>query len=127
VLTCSHHIQWVRPVDGGLHQCILCTQVVTKKDVYPRLEDLPDEFRRRWDAHEATRPPAPPVSAEPAAAPPKPPAATSAAPTAPPQPKPPAAATDAPAAPPPQKARPPAPAAAPPRPDPAPLDPAAGR
>jgi len=56
VLTCQHHIQWVRQVAGGLHQCILCTQVVTKKDVWPKLEDLPEEFRRRWDAHEATRP-----------------------------------------------------------------------
>jgi len=70
VLNCQHHIQWVRQVPGGLHQCILCTQVVTKKDVQPKLEDLPEEFSRRWDAHEATRPPA----AE-APAPPKPPAA----------------------------------------------------
>jgi hypothetical protein len=56
VLTCQHHVQWVRQVDGGLHQCILCMRVVTKKDVYPKLEDLPEEFRLRWDAHEATRP-----------------------------------------------------------------------
>jgi hypothetical protein len=55
VLNCQHHVQWVRPVEGGLHQCILCQQVVTKKDVYPKLEDLPAEFRARWDAHEATR------------------------------------------------------------------------
>jgi hypothetical protein len=38
--------------------------VVTKKDVYPKLEDLTDEFRRRWDEHEATRPA--PVAAPPA-------------------------------------------------------------
>jgi hypothetical protein len=39
---------------------MLCQQVVTAKDVYPKLEDLPEEFRRRWEAHEATRPaPAP--------------------------------------------------------------------
>ena len=62
---CPHHVQWVRRVPGGLHQCILCFQVVTKKDVYPKPEDLTEEFRRRWDEHEATRdapaagPPAP--------------------------------------------------------------------
>ncbi len=53
MLTCVHHVQWVRSVEGGLHQCILCQQVVGKKDVYPKLEDLPEEFRRRWDEHEA--------------------------------------------------------------------------
>ena len=56
MLNCPHHVQWVRRVPGGLHQCIQCFQVVTKKDVYPRPEDLSDEFRRRWDEHEATRP-----------------------------------------------------------------------
>lgn len=68
MLNCPHHIQWVRPVDGGLHQCILCHQVVTKKDVYPKLEDLSEEVRSRWDAHEAKRaaPPAPPAGASPA-------------------------------------------------------------
>jgi hypothetical protein len=53
VLTCVHHVQWVRPIAGGLHQCILCQQVVGKKDVYPKLEDLSLEYRSRWDAHEA--------------------------------------------------------------------------
>jgi hypothetical protein len=28
---------------------------VSAKDVYPKLEDLPEEFRRRWEEHEATR------------------------------------------------------------------------
>lgn len=64
MLTCVHHVQWVRPVAGGLHQCTLCQQVVTKKDVYPKPEDLGPEFLRRWDEHEASaaqaapRPPA---------------------------------------------------------------------
>lgn len=52
VLTCVHHVQWVRPVAGGLHQCIHCQQVVRRSDVYPKLEDLPEEVRRRWDEHE---------------------------------------------------------------------------
>lgn len=58
VLTCVHHVQWVRPVEGGLHQCILCQQVVRRTDVYPKLEDLPEEFRRRWDEHEKRGQPA---------------------------------------------------------------------
>jgi hypothetical protein len=57
VLVCVHHIQWVVEVPGGLHQCIQCTQVVSAKEIYPKLEDLSAEFRRRWEAHEATRPP----------------------------------------------------------------------
>jgi len=81
VLTCQHHIQWVRQVAGGLHQCILCTQVVTKKDVWPKLEDLPEEFRRRWEAHEATRPVAEAATPE-APAKPKPPPAKPVATTA---------------------------------------------
>ncbi|HEX9049354.1 MAG TPA: hypothetical protein VF841_02365 [Anaeromyxobacter sp.] len=52
MLTCVHHVQWVRPVAGGLHQCILCQQIVRRSDVYPKLEDLTEEFRRRWDEHE---------------------------------------------------------------------------
>jgi hypothetical protein len=55
VLNCPHHVQWVRRVPGGLHQCIQCFRVVTRQDIYPKYEDLTDEFRRRWDEHEATR------------------------------------------------------------------------
>ncbi len=55
MLNCVHHVQWIREVPGGLHQCILCQQVVTAKDVQPKLEELPEEFRKRWEAHEATR------------------------------------------------------------------------
>jgi hypothetical protein len=58
---------WVVEVPGGLHQCLQCSQVVSAKDVYPKPEDLPAEFRRRWEAHEATRspPPAPAASSPP--------------------------------------------------------------
>ncbi len=66
VLTCVHHIQWVRPVEGGLHQCILCTQIVGRKDVYPRLEDLP-EAARRWEEHERRSAVAKEAAAAPAA------------------------------------------------------------
>ncbi|HEY6106679.1 MAG TPA: hypothetical protein VIV59_11890 [Anaeromyxobacteraceae bacterium] len=70
-MNCPHHIQWIVPVTQGLHQCLQCTEVVTKKDVTPKFEDLGPEIQKRWDAHEAAaKPPAPaPV---PAAAPPSP-------------------------------------------------------
>lgn len=55
MLNCVHHVSWVRPVPGGLHQCILCERVVGPADVYPKLDDLPEEFRRRWREHEARR------------------------------------------------------------------------
>ncbi len=52
---CLHHIQWVRTVPGGLHRCIICGEIVGWKDVYPKPEDLSEDFRARWKAHEATR------------------------------------------------------------------------
>jgi hypothetical protein len=51
-MICSHHVMWVKPVARGLHQCIQCSQVVTRKDIYPAFEDLPLEFQRRWEEHE---------------------------------------------------------------------------
>jgi hypothetical protein len=64
---CQHHVQWVREIPGGLHQCGLCSELVAWKDVYPKPEDLTEDFRSRWRAHEATvRPGAP---AEPTTAP----------------------------------------------------------
>jgi hypothetical protein len=65
VLNCQHHVSWVVEVAGGLHQCILCTRVVGKKDVYPKLEDLPAEFQRRWDDWEARQQEPAPGSAAP--------------------------------------------------------------
>jgi hypothetical protein len=52
---CLHHVQWVRPIPGGLHRCIICGEIVGWKDVYPKPEDLTEDFRARWKAHEATR------------------------------------------------------------------------
>jgi hypothetical protein len=31
-----------------------CFDVVTRKDITPKFEDLGAEIQRRWDAHEAT-------------------------------------------------------------------------
>jgi hypothetical protein len=46
-------VQWIRQVSGGLHQCGLCGELVGWKDVYPKPEDLTEDFRSRWKAHEA--------------------------------------------------------------------------
>lgn len=54
-LNCQHHVSWVRPIAGGLHQCNLCGSAVGRTDVYPKVDDLPEAFRRAWDAHEARR------------------------------------------------------------------------
>lgn len=59
---CLHHVQWVRPIPGGLHLCILCREVVALKDVYPKPEELSEDFRARWKAHEASGQPAPPAA-----------------------------------------------------------------
>ena len=62
-MNCPHHIQWVAPVGQGLHQCMLCYEVVSKKDVIPKFEDLGPEFQKRWDEHEqaGTKSPAAPA------------------------------------------------------------------
>ena len=49
-------MQWIREVPGGIHWCILCREVVGWGDVYPKPEELTEDFRVRWRAHEATRP-----------------------------------------------------------------------
>jgi hypothetical protein len=43
---------WVKPIEHGLHRCMQCSQIVTGKDIHPKLEDLPLEFQQRWEAHE---------------------------------------------------------------------------
>ena len=58
-MNCPHHIQWVVPVAGGLHQCLQCYEVVTRKDVTPKFEELGAEAQKRWEAHEASAKPAP--------------------------------------------------------------------
>lgn len=57
-MNCPHHIQWVVPVAHGLHQCLQCSEVVGKKDVTPKFDDLGSDAQRRWDAHEAAARPA---------------------------------------------------------------------
>ncbi len=64
-MNCPHHIQWVVPVAHGLHQCIQCYEVVSKKDITPKFEDLGPETQKRWDAHEQAG--AKPTAAAPAA------------------------------------------------------------
>jgi hypothetical protein len=52
MLSCTHHVSWVVPVDGGKHQCLYCREIVTKKDVYPKFEELGADYQARWDRHE---------------------------------------------------------------------------
>ncbi len=66
MLNCPHHISWIVPVARGLHQCTQCWQVVGRKDVSPKLDDLGPEMRARWEAHEKVDPA--PAAAAPAAA-----------------------------------------------------------
>jgi len=74
-MNCPHHIQWVVPVAYGQHQCMQCWDLVTRKDVTPKFEDLAPDLQKKWEAHEATyKPPAAPPAPAPAAAPAKPPA-----------------------------------------------------
>ncbi len=66
-MNCPHHIQWVIPVAHGLHQCTQCGEIVGKKDVIPKFDELGAEAQSRWDAHEAA---GRPTTAAPAAPPP---------------------------------------------------------
>lgn len=51
-MNCPHHVSWVKPVAGGLHQCFQCWEVVTSKDIIPKFDDLSPELRQRWEEHE---------------------------------------------------------------------------
>ncbi|HXN42131.1 MAG TPA: hypothetical protein VN918_10110 [Myxococcaceae bacterium] len=52
MLACIHYVSWVVPIDGGKHQCLYCRETVTKKDIYPKFEDLGLDYQTRWDRHE---------------------------------------------------------------------------
>jgi hypothetical protein len=52
MLACVHHVTWVAPAPTGKHQCQYCKEFVTKKDIYPKWEDLGAEFQAKWDRHE---------------------------------------------------------------------------
>ena len=72
-MNCPHHVAWLLPVRQGLHQCFQCWQVVTRKEITPKFEDLPTEFQRRWEDHEKEGPPATGAPASKAASPSSPP------------------------------------------------------
>lgn len=73
MLACTHFVSWVVPVEGGKHQCQYCREIVAKKEITPKFEDLGAEYQAKWDAHEKGEAPAaaPPPGAQ-AAAPAKP-------------------------------------------------------
>jgi hypothetical protein len=62
-LACIHHVSWLAAIPGGKHQCLYCREIVTKKDIYPKFEDLGAEFQQKWDRHEKGETQAPPASA----------------------------------------------------------------
>ena len=52
MLACTHHVSWIVPFEGGKHRCVYCHEIVTKKDVYPKFDDLGRDFQAKWDRHE---------------------------------------------------------------------------
>jgi hypothetical protein len=52
MLACTHHVTWLAPAEGGKHQCLYCREMVTKKDIFPKWDDLGPDFQKRWEAHE---------------------------------------------------------------------------
>src|SRR5688572_12853944 len=40
MLACTHHVSWIAPAEGGKHQCLYCREMVTKKDIFPKWDDL---------------------------------------------------------------------------------------
>jgi hypothetical protein len=63
-LTCIHHVQWVVPIEGGKHFCQYCKTEVAKKDIYPKFDDLGDDFKQAWDRHEKGESAAPAAAAK---------------------------------------------------------------
>ena len=66
MLACTHHVSWIKPTEGGKHLCSYCKEVVAKKQIYPKFEDLGADFQRRWDRHEKGEPPEAPAAVAPA-------------------------------------------------------------
>lgn len=52
MLACTHHVSWLKPADGGKWTCGYCKSVVTKKDIYPKFDELGPTFQARWEGHE---------------------------------------------------------------------------
>jgi hypothetical protein len=68
MLACIHNASWVIPAPNHQHQCLYCRAFVTKKDVYPKWDDLGADYQKQWDAHEKVEAaPAPADAAKPAA------------------------------------------------------------
>ena len=63
MLACIHHVSWVVPVEGGKHQCLYCREIVAKKDIYPKFEEMGVDYQTKWDQHEKGPAPAEPSDA----------------------------------------------------------------
>jgi hypothetical protein len=56
MLSCTHHVSWIKPIEGGKHWCSYCKEVVVKKDIYPKFEELGAAFQQKWERHEKGEP-----------------------------------------------------------------------
>ena len=56
MLACTHHVSWLKPAEGGKFLCSYCKDFVTRKDIWPKFEELGEDFQRRWEAHEKGQP-----------------------------------------------------------------------
>ena len=56
MLGCIHHVQWLLPAPEGKWHCNNCKAPVTRREVYPKFEDLGPDFLARWEAHEKGEP-----------------------------------------------------------------------
>jgi hypothetical protein len=54
-MICPHHVMWIQFRPGGKFWCLQCHSYVSRKDVYPKIEDLGPEFVRQWEEHEKGR------------------------------------------------------------------------
>lgn len=65
MLGCIHHVQWLLTAPEGKWRCNNCRALVTKREVYPKFEDLGDDFANRWELHEKGEKVPPPYTALP--------------------------------------------------------------
>jgi hypothetical protein len=63
MLACIHNASWVIPAPNRQHQCLYCKAFVTKKDIYPKWDDLGADYQKLWDVHEKGEVAAPPADA----------------------------------------------------------------
>ena len=56
MLGCIHHVQWLLASAERQWRCNNCKAIVTRREVYPKFEELGPDFAARWEAHEKGEP-----------------------------------------------------------------------